>query len=57
MDVWAELVIPGMEVGVWKGKMKELRAGLEEQVGMRLMRDPFWLVEERRAERIGLKFV
>jgi len=24
---------------------------------MKLMRDPFWLVEESRAERKGLKFV
>jgi len=57
LDVWAGMVIPGVEMNVWKGKMKELRKGLEEQVGMRLMRDPFWLVEEGRAGRMGLKFV
>jgi len=57
MDVWVGIVIPGVELAVWEGKMKELRRGLEEQVGMRLMRDPFWLVNERSAKRMNLKFV
>ena len=57
MDVWAGLVIPGVEIKVWKGKLKELRKGLEEQVGMKLMIDPFWLVSEEKAVRIGLKYV
>jgi len=57
MDVWAGMVIPGVELEVWGGKMKELRKGLEEQVGMRLMRDPVWLVSEEKARRMGLKFV
>ena len=57
LDVWAGMVIPGVELGIWKGRMKELRKGLEEQVGMRLMRDPFWLVGEEKAMSMGLKFV
>jgi len=57
MDVWAGMVIPGVELGIWGGKMKELRKGLEEQVGMRLMRDPVWLVGEEKARKMGLKFV
>jgi len=44
------MVIPAIEVNRWKGRMGELRKELEEEAGVKLMKDPVWLLNEKRME-------
>jgi len=56
-DSWVGMVIPAVEVGKWKGRMGEMRKDLEDRVGMVLMKDPVWLVNERRMESMRMSHV
>jgi len=56
-DSWVGMVIPAMEVEKWKGTMGDLRRELEEKVGMKLMKEPVWLVNERKMEEMRLRNV
>ncbi|PUU76969.1 hypothetical protein B9Z19DRAFT_1128955 [Tuber borchii] len=51
---WVGMVVPGMEVDMWEGKMEELKKKIEEENGIKLMRVPRWLANEdrRRANRL-----
>ena len=57
LDSWAGMVIPAIEVNRWKGKMGELKGELEREAGLRLMRDPVWLLSEARIEEWRLREV
>ena len=57
LDNWAGMVIPAIEVSRWKGKMGELKGELEREAGLRLMRDPVWLLSEARIEEWRLREV
>ena len=46
LDTWAGMVIPAISVNRWMGKMDELRVELEENAGIKLMKDPVWLLPE-----------
>ena len=56
-DNWVGMVIPAMSLEKWKGKMGEMRRELEDKVGMSLMKDPVWLVDERKMEGMRLRNV
>ncbi|PUU82329.1 hypothetical protein B9Z19DRAFT_1120962 [Tuber borchii] len=45
---WVGMVVPGMEVDMWEGKMEELKKKIEEENGIKLMRVPRWLANEDR---------
>jgi len=57
LDSWAGMVIPAIEVNRWKGKMGELKEELEKEAGLRLMKDPVWLLSENRIEEWRLREV
>jgi len=57
LDSWAGMVIPAIEVNRWKGKMGELKGELEKEAGLRLMKDPVWLLSEARIEEWRLREV
>jgi len=57
LDSWAGMVIPAIEVNRWKGKMGELKEELEKEAGLRLMKDPVWLLSEGRIEEWRLREV
>jgi len=57
LDSWAGMVIPAIEVNRWKGKMGELKGELEKEAGLKLMKDPVWLLSEARIEEWRLREV
>ena len=54
---WVGIVVPGMSVERWEGKMEEMKKMIEVENGIRLMRMPRWLVGEDRRKSMGLKVV
>ncbi|PUU81380.1 hypothetical protein B9Z19DRAFT_1062735 [Tuber borchii] len=54
---WVVMVVPGMEVDMWEGKMEELKKKIEEENDIRLMRVPRWLANEDRRKANRLKRV
>jgi len=54
---WVGIVIPGMSVERWEGKMEEMRELIEVENNMKLMRMPRWLANEDRRKTLGLKSV
>jgi len=57
LDSWAGMVIPAIEVNRWKGKMGELKRELEKEAGLKLMKDPVWLLSENRIEEWRMREV
>jgi len=57
VDSWAGMVIPAIEVSRWKGKMGELKEELEKEAGLKLMKDPVWLLSENKMEEWRLREV
>jgi len=57
LDNWAGMVIPAIEVNRWKGKMGELKKELEEEAGVKLMKDPVWLLNENKMEEWRIREV
>ena len=56
-DSWVGMVMPAVSVEKWGGRMKELRVELEEKVGLKLMKDPVWLVNEGKIRLMRLDHV
>ncbi|PUU74862.1 hypothetical protein B9Z19DRAFT_1132432 [Tuber borchii] len=54
---WVGMVVPGMEVEMWEGRMGELKEKIEEENGIKLMREPRWLANEDRRKSMKLKRV
>ncbi|RPA89745.1 hypothetical protein L873DRAFT_1795917 [Choiromyces venosus 120613-1] len=59
LDQWAGIVIPGVELKDWDGKLKDLRRKVELENNIKLMKDPVWLVHPIKArgmrlERVGV---
>jgi len=54
---WVGIVVPGMSVERWEGKMDEMKEMIEVENGIKLMRMPRWLVGEDRRKSMGLKVV
>ena len=52
---WVGLVVPGMSVEVWKGRMGMLKEMLEVENDIKLMREPRWLANEDRRNTLGLR--
>jgi len=57
LDQWAGMVMAGMEVERWDGKMQELRKRVEVENGVKLMKMPVWLAGRERIRSMGLKHV
>ena len=51
------LVVPGMSVDMWEGRMEMLKEMIEVENGIKLMREPRWLANEDRRKTLGLKSV
>ncbi|PUU74724.1 hypothetical protein B9Z19DRAFT_1132706 [Tuber borchii] len=56
-EVWVGIVVPGMEVDMWEGKMEMLKEKIEVENDIKLMRLPRWLANEERRKGMGLKRV
>ena len=54
---WVGLIVPGMSVEMWEGRMEELKEMIEVENDIRLMRMPRWLANEDRRKALGLKSV
>ena len=54
---WVGLVVPGMSVEMWEGRMEELKEMIEVENDIKLMRMPRWLANEDRRKALGLKSV
>jgi len=54
---WVGLVVPGMSVERWEGKMEEMREMIEVENNIKLMRVLRWLANEDRRKGLGLKLV
>ena len=54
---WVGIVVPGLNVDIWEGKMNMLKEMIEVENNIRLMREPRWLVNEDRRKAMGLKSV
>jgi len=54
---WVGLVVPGMSVERWEGKIEKMSEMIEVENNIRLMRVPRWLVNEDRRKGLGLKSV
>ena len=54
---WVGIVIPGMSVERWEGKLEEMREMIEVENDMKLMRLPRWLANEDRRKALNLKSV
>jgi len=54
---WVGLVIPGMSVERWEGKMEEIRELIEVENNIKLMRLPRWLANEDRRKGMKLRSV
>ena len=56
-EKWVGLVVPGMSVDMWEGRMEELKSMIEVENDIKLMRMPRWLANEDRRKALGLKSV
>ena len=54
---WVGLVVPGMSVDMWEGRMGMLKEMIEVENDIKLMREPRWLANEDRRKTLGLKSV
>ena len=54
---WVGLIVPGMSVEMWEGKMGMLKEMIEVENDIKLMREPRWLANEDRRKTLGLKSV
>jgi len=54
---WVGIVIPGMSVERWEGKLEEMREMIEVENDGKLMRMPRWLANEDRRKALNLKSV
>jgi len=54
---WVGIVIPGMSVERWEGKLEEMREMIEVENDVKLMRMPRWLANEDRRKALNLKSV
>jgi len=54
---WVGIVVPGMSVERWEGKMEEMKEMIEVENDIKLMRMPRWLANEDRRKALGLKSV
>ena len=54
---WVGLIVPGMSVEMWEGRMEELKEMIEVENDIKLMRMPRWLANEDRRRALGLKSV
>ena len=54
---WVGLVVPGMSVEMWEGRMGLLKEMIEVENDIKLMREPRWLANEDRRKTLGLKSV
>ena len=54
---WVGMVVPGMNVDIWEGRMGMLKEMIEVENDIKLMREPRWLVNEDRRKVMGLKSV
>ena len=54
---WVGIVVPGMNVDIWGGRMNMLKEMIEVENDIKLMREPRWLVNEDRRKAMGLKSV
>ncbi|RPA93448.1 hypothetical protein L873DRAFT_1847220 [Choiromyces venosus 120613-1] len=59
LDQWVGIVILGVELKVWDGKLKDLRRKVELENNIKLMKDLVWLVHPvkvkgMRLERVGV---
>ncbi|KAG0126500.1 hypothetical protein HOY82DRAFT_542564 [Tuber indicum] len=57
VDQWAGVIISGMDMREWKGKLGELRKEVEKTSRIKLMKEPGWLINEEKAERMKFRFV
>jgi len=54
---WVGIVVPGMSVERWEGKLEEMREMIEVEDDRKLMRMPRWLANEDRRKALNLKSV
>jgi len=54
---WVGIVVPGVSVERWEGKMEEMKKMIEVENDIKLMRMPRWLANEDRRKTLGLKSV
>jgi len=54
---WVGIVVPGMSVERWEGKLEEMKEMIEVENDIKLMRMPRWLANEDRRKALGLKSV
>jgi len=54
---WVGIVVPGMSVERWEGKMEEMKEMIEVENGIKLIRMPRWLAKEDRRKALNLKSV
>ena len=54
---WVGLIVPGMSVEMWEGRMGMVREMIEVENDIKLMREPRWLANEDRRKTLGLKSV
>ena len=54
---WVGIVVPGMSVERWEGKMEEMKEMIEVENNIKLMRMPRWLANDDRRKALGLKSV
>ncbi|KAG0138096.1 hypothetical protein HOY82DRAFT_535033 [Tuber indicum] len=57
VDQWAGVIISGMDMREWKGKLGELRKEVEKTSGIKLMKEPGWLINEEKVVRMKFRFV
>ena len=54
---WVGLVVLGMSVEMWEGRMRMLKEIIEVENGIKLMREHRWQANEDRRKALGLKSV
>ncbi|RPA94661.1 hypothetical protein L873DRAFT_1813910 [Choiromyces venosus 120613-1] len=57
LDQWVGIVVLGVELKVWDGKLKDLRRKVEVENNIKLMKDPVWLVHPVKARSMKLERV
>ncbi|KAG0644458.1 hypothetical protein HOY80DRAFT_996925 [Tuber brumale] len=55
MDKWCRLVVGGIELDIWEGKMDEFRGNFELENRVKLMKEPRWLVEQNEEKKMRMK--
>lgn len=57
MDMWCGIVVTGEDIEEWGGKEALWREKCEKENGVKLMKDPVWLIGREKGKMIRLKWV